>query len=717
LTPSVSAAIQSSSLTPQASSPSSWLSPARAAELLGVSVRTVQNWCTRGRLNAEQIEGPRGLEWRIDPAAAPETAIAHSVPVHLARGNDSLSDTTEADRAKIHDRLAAVRAWRAALARKPAGRGVTEFQAAFVAAWNARGAKGRLAVRTLRRWDKRLADEGLRGLLDARGRAARQGGRLSPELWDFIQGRYCSEAQPAVSQVYEEACALAAEKGWSLPSLRRVQQLIVRDLDPKLEALGRRPKAFRDRCVPTIQRDWSKVPAMAVWVGDHRQFDVLLPREIQDPKSGTRLWRWSRPWLTCYLDGRSWYPSARKISWDPADGDRTMAVFVQGVREHGQPGAAYLDNGKDFRFLAFSGGRPKVRKAVDEKRVTPILQLLGIDARWALPFNARAKVVEPFFRIVSERFDKRWETYCGRSTETKPERVRRLAALRGSAEEWARKGYTIEAFEAAFNRWINEDYALRESPSNACPGMSALRAFRELRGDSFQAVRPADATLVFLLMPSKIVQVQANGIWVHPFRSFYWSDEPELERRRAAGSNRAHLAVRYRYDPDDPSAVWVFDRDDRFLCRAGTYLGAGIDPLAAPGSADAERLADAMAFQRGAAKRTKEELAGLQIYARNALLEVARKGAGAQGLLEDPARIPNPALPIIRFTGDFDKAAHAAASHKRTEKARRAGLLPPTAADLLAAQDPSGAPATPGATALDLLIGKESRNGAGSEVA
>jgi hypothetical protein len=210
-------------------------------------------------------------------------------------------------------------------------------------------------------------------------------------------------------------------------------------------------------------------------------------------------------------------------------------------------------------------------------------------------------------------------------------------------------------------------------------------------------------------MPSRTCQVQANGIWVHPFRAFYWSDDPELEKRRAAGASREHLAVRYRYDPDDSSAVWVFDRDDRFLCRAGPYLGAGIDPLARPGSPDAERLADAMAFQRGAAKRTREELAGLQVYAKNALLEVARKGAGAQGLLEDPARIPEPAWPIVRFTGDLDRAAAASASHKRIEKTRRDGTAPLTAADLLAARD-SADPGSPGPTALDLMIEGESRH-------
>jgi len=79
-------------------------------------------------------------------------------------------------------------------------------------------------------------------------------------------------------------------------------------------------------------------------------------------------------------------------------------------------GAAYLDNGRTSACTVSAvdaaappSGRPHRRA---ESHVKPILECLGVAVHFAEPYNAKAKVIEPWFKIVAENFDKRWPTYC-----------------------------------------------------------------------------------------------------------------------------------------------------------------------------------------------------------------------------------------------------------------------------------------------------------------
>jgi transposase InsO family protein len=289
---------------------------------------------------------------------------------------------------------------------------------------------------------------------------------------------------------------------------------------------------FRDRCIPDIGRDWSLVPAMGLWVGDHRQFDAFVPCPVErfDRKLGRTVteWAWRRPWITAYIDALTWKCVARRIRFEDPDDNQVMITFVAGVSEHGKPSHLYLDNGKDFRARRFAGGRAESRrKLFDEAAVQPMLELLGIPVTWATPYNARAKIIEPWFRLVSERFDRVFDTYAGNRQDRKPER---LKALRHKAGEYAANGFTLASFTQVFDRWMTEDYELRECPVAASKPLTVAEAFVRLRDPAFLAARPTDQDLALLLLPSQAVVVGKQGIYVPAFGRHYWSDE--LEGRR-----------------------------------------------------------------------------------------------------------------------------------------------------------------------------------------
>ena len=121
------------------------------------------------------------------------------------------------------------------------------------------------------------------------------------------------------------------------------------------------------------------------------------------------------------------------LRFESPAGNQVMSVFCRGVERHGSPERLYLDNGKDFRMRRFAGGRSRPaaqgERIVEPAAVEPMLEMLGVEVTWALPYNAKAKIVEPFFRILSERFDKTFETYLGSKPERRPVTCHELAEL------------------------------------------------------------------------------------------------------------------------------------------------------------------------------------------------------------------------------------------------------------------------------------------------
>lgn len=642
-----------------------WLSVGEAARILGLSERAVRWRCLNARLRAVLVGTAGEAAWRIDPDANPAFRVARGQAPIVGPAGDVLLAASAAKRASAGWRYDAVRLYEAAMAERPEPVPAARWRCRWLDGWNRLHPDRRISARSLLRWRRRLGESGLAGLVDRRRYAGPAA--VCPEAWEMFLGLYLEQERPHVPRLYERVEAVAATEGWSWPSLRTVQRRIAAE-DPKLLNLGRDPKRFRDRSLPYVERDWSLVPAMGCWIGDHRQHDILLPRRVNGS------WRWYRPWMTMYLDGRSWMPAAWRIEFDSPDGNRTMATFAAGVREHGRPDWLYLDNGKDFRMRRFAGGRShparKGEKVVAEQHVKPILAHLGVEATFALPYNAKAKCVEPFFRLVAEWFDKTWPTYCGNRTDVRPERLRAM-----KPERFAAEGLTIEAFREAFDAWLTTDYSLRVSPSAAAGGLSPARAFATLRAPGWQAVRPAAETMSLLLMPSQACRVEANGVYCRPFGRHYWS--AELEDRRGASARDERRRVVYRYDPDDDSMIFVFDaRTDRYLCTAEPYIGTGVHPLA-----NDQHVAAVMEQRNHLAKTYAARVKELRAKAGNRLLAEYRQAAENLGRLDDPATIPthDTTPPTIRLVGGMDEAG--AERARRRSRTRQPG---PSAAEILA---------------------------------
>ncbi|MFB3893244.1 MAG: hypothetical protein ACE15C_14605 [Phycisphaerae bacterium] len=645
-----------------------------------------------GRMHAGRLLIDPGANVTLRLAAgatAPAPALADD---RFARGLASLSDS---QRQALLARQAMVKSYLAAMDERPAGWSVMRTVEAWLGMWNAQHPGKPVCQRTIYNWARRYKRDGLAGLVDMRG-GRRIKDEFPPEVRHFIVGQL-REGCTSLVRIHERATLFAREKGLPMPAVRTVQQW-VRSLPPALVACLRDPRRFRDRTSPHITRDWSRVHSMECWVADHRQLDVLVPRRVwierpvRKGRDGlpraSRGGRWEvrfyRPWLTMFLDARSWMPVGWVLDFDEPNANRVMTAFMRAVAAHGCPEHLILDNGKDFRARDFAGGRQwrklyakdasgrlrairRGEKLLDEQKVGPLLQALGVEVHWATPYNARAKIVENFFRIMSLHFDRMWPTYCGSRAEKRAIWLRKLHADR------IQDDYNIDLVRAGFEAWVMEDYALRQCPNqDANPGLSSLRAFHEGRRPNFSEKRPPDHEMALLLSKSVKVCVRGNGIIVSAFGlpQWYWSDHPEFQARVGAAAGDVRKAISYRAMVDDPSRVFVFDYvTDKFLCIAEPRYQ--MHPLASS-AADREKLGGEIALQRSFARDTKAVAGQAKRFYRNQALELMRRAGEAAGCLDDPATIVKRySATVLTMVGggELSRAAAAGARHDEERQA------------------------------------------------
>ncbi len=650
--------------------PAGWIAAATAAPLLGIAARTVQLRCQRGEYTARLIGGA----WWIDPAseAALRLAVGDVTPGPAVAG-DGLAALSETQRQRVYDRLEMLNSYQAAMEHKPGNMSMQRFSTRWCETWNLLGDRSdrsdhrKIGRTALYNWLSAYRKHGVMGLSDRRG-GARTPADFDGEAQEYFLGLYLKETKPSIPYIYQLVAGEARVQGWRIPKLRTVQAWLKKRIDPKMINAARDPKKFRDRNVPYITRDWTKVPPMGCWIADHRILDIFVPRRKTRKENGREVTKvvFERPWLTCWLDARTWLPVSWIIDFDSPNAQRVASAFVAAVEQHGCPQNVYLDNGKDFRAAAVAGGRPnkKKRKSTtraklfDEKRAVSLMEALGVTVHWARPYNAKAKTIEPWFKIVAAQFDRAWPTYLGNCPDNRPEQLKGLRADRVDPK------FDLAAVRSAFDDWVNNDYALQTpSPAVAAGGLSALRAFNELRPAGFRPARPSAGELSLLLMRGRRTRVEANGVWAHAFSSYYWSDE--LENRRCASGRDLARHVVIRYVDGDPRRVYVFDaKTDRFLCVATPYVANGLHPLATPGSADAEQISDALALQSRLAKKTNQQVRDLRQGAKNVLIEAHRRSGEQLGILDDPQSTKTPAPPQIRLVGRGDMARAAAAGEQ-----------------------------------------------------
>ncbi len=413
------------------------------------------------------------------------------------------------------------------------------------------------------------------------------------QFWADHWKIYANENRVSLDYSYDTICQLYRLKypEIQVPSYAQVRHYYKCYADQKALLIARMGEEwYRNHVAGFIMREAPMVNEC--WFSDHHIFDAAV--RVMDQASGK--WRAVRPWLTAWLDWGSlsfvgW--SIRVISPNRDVIERSLRLAIE---RNGRvpPNHIYIDNGKDYKAQGFS--RPAIAEQ-DEVRLATIAELLGSKVHFAIPYNARAKIIERMFRIVTEHFAKFWKSYRGSNPIQRPE---------AADAEWQNPENlpTLEDFTAAFALWIEHFYDQTASDGDTLKGATPALA----RAKFPRVVRPAmEADSIYKAflreLPGKPRDVMRGGI-VRALNRFYRSDSLFQLLRQVK-------QVRVKVDPDDISVVWIYTLD-------GREVGPAKEIRSIPGLVDPEDATNIEALreeqkrhnrQIGDAKRLAREMA------------------------------------------------------------------------------------------------------------
>lgn len=420
-----------------------------------------------------------------------------------------------------------------------------------IAAWLL--AKGyECSAGTVYRWRKAYEAGGKNALFTGYGNRSGDS-KIPDDVFDVFLSSYLRQSQPSMYSCWLIAKAYF-EKNYSgkCPSEGSFEyRLHAEKSEAELYFARFGEAAYNRKYSSSVMRDYSQLTAGECAVGDHQQYDVLtvLP-------DGSLC----RPWLTAWTD----FKSRKFIGWDihpeAPNSDHIFRSFRVMAANFGLPSAIYIDNGKDYRCKDFAGGRKSIKVEVNEEEVSSLMADLGIEAHFALPYNAQAKNIERRFRDVHGYFDKHCPGYTGTNVVKRPEVLK--------AEIKAGKILPFEEFKKLAESFLAE--SLNKLPF----GRGAIFAKRtpdEIWAADNPTLRRAspESLSAFCQRTSRVISVQKNGVHDPDLDVWYWAEE-----FAALKGTKVYL----RRDLDDYGTAWVFAEDGKLLCQA--KIAQAVHPLA-----------------------------------------------------------------------------------------------------------------------------------------
>ena len=179
-----------------------------------------------------------------------------------------------------------------------------------------------------------------------------------------------------------------------------------------------------------------------------------------------------------------------------------------------------------------------------------IYQSLGIKSVFARPYNARAKVIERFFREFQEEFEKLVPSYSGTSIEMRPSYLKRNEKFHKELHQKMSGGYvpTIEETIRLINAWLEFRHS---QPCTNQRDKSIKEVFDARERQNIDASKLDD-----LMMAQDVKTIHRNGIRF--LNTDYYHDALYGLRDR----------VMIRYSLFDLSKIKVYSTKGEFICTA-----------------------------------------------------------------------------------------------------------------------------------------------------
>ena len=292
-------------------------------------------------------------------------------------------------------------------------------------------------------------------------------------------------------------------------------------------------KALSDKVEPYIKRDASLLDVGDILVADGHK----LAFNLINPFTGKP----SRATLVGFLDWKSTALVGYEIMLEENTQCIASALRNAIINLDMIPKIVYQDNGRAFRAKYFNDDR-----GFSELGFNGLYSKLGIETVFARPYNAKAKVIERFFKEFQEGFEKLLPSYVGNNIQNKPAYIIRNEKL----HKQLHNDYvpTLDETIKMIDMWLN--FKNSQSCPNA-PDKTIAEVLEERKRQNININLLDD-----LMLATEVKTIQRNGI---RFLNCDYFDE------RLYGFKSKVLI---KYNLFDLTSIKVYTTKGEYLCTA-----------------------------------------------------------------------------------------------------------------------------------------------------
>src|SRR5574344_383994 len=296
-------------------------------------------------------------------------------------------------------------------------------------------------------------------------------------------------------------------------------------------------KALSDKVEPYIKRDTSLLEVGDVLVADVHK----LAFQVINPFTGKP----TRATLVGFLDWKSTALVGYEIMLEENTQCIASALRNAIINLDMIPKVVYQDNGRAFRAKYFTDD-----KGFSELGFQGLYSKLGIETVFARPYNARAKVIERFFKEFQEGFEKLLPSYVGSAISEKPAYLMRNEKLHKSIHNNFIP--TIDETIKMIDMWLNFK---NSQPCPNAPDKTIAEVLENRKRQNIDIDKLDD-----LMLATEVKTIQRNGI---RFLNCDYFDE------RLYGFKSKVLI---KYNLFDLRSIKVFTTKGEYLCTANRVL-------------------------------------------------------------------------------------------------------------------------------------------------
>ena len=292
-------------------------------------------------------------------------------------------------------------------------------------------------------------------------------------------------------------------------------------------------KTLSDKVEPYIKRDASLLEVGDILVADGHK----LAFQVINPFTGKP----TRATLVGFLDWKSTALVGYEIMLEENTQCIASALRNSIINLNIIPKIVYQDNGRAFRAKYFTDD-----KGFSELGFQGLYSKLGIETVFARPYNARAKVIERFFKEFQEGFEKLLPSYVGSNIQNKPAYMMRNENLHATLHN--NFVPTIDETIKMIDMWLQFK---NSQPCPNAPDKSIAEVFESRKRQNIDESKLDD-----LMLATEVKTIQRNGI---RFLNCDYFDE------RLYGFKSKVLI---KYNLFDLTKIKVYTTKGEYLCTA-----------------------------------------------------------------------------------------------------------------------------------------------------